>query len=406
MSLRGRLALFLALAMGLALLLQGGLAYFAVQRLIEADLDRSLAFYLLALSEGRPSPRGEFAFRLVRAGEEVRSPNFPDLPLLPPGRYWREGWRVWALEVPEGRLFLARYDPGAWAALGQFRLALLGVGAGLTLLAVVMAWSLAGLALRPLLELAQTAQAIAQAQDLSRRVRVPGGGELRLLAQNFNGMLERLEAFLERERRFTRDAAHELRTPVAAALAQVEAARAGYIPKEEALLALEEELGRMRRLVEALLLLAREGRVEGVGLDLAALARERAEACGVAYEGPEALPYKGDPILLQRALDNLLENARLHGGGQGVRVVLREEGEGVVLEVQDQGPGMPEEALREAGRPFLRASKAPGEGLGLSVAKKVAEAHGGRLELLPNRPQGLRARLWLPRANSGLTSGG
>ncbi|WP_135257463.1 sensor histidine kinase [Thermus caldilimi] len=396
MSLRARLALFLALSIGAALLFQGGLSYLTFRRLVEADLDRSLLFYVGTLSEGRRPPRGEFAFRLAQGEEVQQSPNFPPLPALPPGAYWREGWRILVLEVPGGTLTVARYDPGAVAALRNFRLALLGTGALLTLLFALLASRLAGAALRPLSRLTEVAQKVADSGDLSHRVEAGGSGELKALAESFNHMLERLQAFLDRERRFTRDAAHELRTPVAAALAQVEGAEAGYLDQEEALQAAKEELLRMKRLVEALLVLAREGRVERVGLDLAALARQEAEAFRVPYRGPEALPFFGDPLLLSQALRNLLQNARLHGEGQGVEVVLREEGQEAVLEVRDQGPGMPEGALEEAGRPFFRASRQPGEGLGLSVAKKVAEAHGGRLELLPNRPSGLVARLRLP----------
>ncbi len=152
----------------------------------------------------------------------------------------------------------------------------------------------------------------------------------------------------------------------------------------------------MKRLVEALLVLAREGRVERVALDLAALAQEEAAAFGVPYRGPKTLPFQGNPLLLAQALRNLLQNAFLHGEGKGVVVALRPEGGEVILEVQDQGPGMSEAALKEAGRPFFRASPSPGEGLGLSVVQKVAEAHGGRLELAPNTPSGLVARLRLP----------
>ncbi|MFD3004169.1 sensor histidine kinase [Thermus tengchongensis] len=401
MSLRARLALFLALSIGLALLFQGALSYLAFKRLLEADLDRSLLFFVGALSEGRRPPRGEFAFRLVRGEEAHQSPNFPDWPRLTPGAYWREGWRVLVLEVPGGTLTVARYDPGAVAALQSFRLALLGTGGALTLLFALLASRVAQVALRPLSRLTEVAQRVADSGDLSHRVEAKGSGELKALAESFNHMLERLQAFLDRERRFTRDAAHELRTPVAAALAQVEGAEAGYLPKEEALQAAKEELLRMKRLVEALLVLAREGRVERVGLDLAALARQEAEAFRVPYQGPEALPFLGDPLLLAQALRNLLQNARLHGEGRGVEVALREEGQEAVLEVRDQGPGMPEEALKEAGRPFFRASGKPGEGLGLSVAQKVAEAHGGRLELLANRPSGLVARLRLPLPTGG-----
>ncbi len=377
------------------------MSYLAFKRLLEADLDRSLLFFVGALSEGRRPPRGEFAFRLVRGEEAHQSPNFPDWPRLTPGAYWREGWRVLVLEVPGGTLTVARYDPGAVAALQSFRLALLGTGGALTLLFALLASRVAQVALRPLSRLTEVAQRVADSGDLSHRVEAKGSGELKALAESFNHMLERLQAFLDRERRFTRDAAHELRTPVAAALAQVEGAEAGYLPKEEALQAAKEELLRMKRLVEALLVLAREGRVERVGLDLAALARQEAEAFRVPYQGPEALPFLGDPLLLAQALRNLLQNARLHGEGRGVEVALREEGQEAVLEVRDQGPGMPEEALKEAGRPFFRASGKPGEGLGLSVAQKVAEAHGGRLELLANRPSGLVARLRLPLPTGG-----
>jgi signal transduction histidine kinase len=396
MSLRARLALFLALAVGLALLFQGALSYLAFRRLVEVDLDRSLLLYVEALSEGRRPPRGEFAFRLVQEGEAHASANFPNLPDLAPGSHWREGWRVLVLKVPGGTLTVARYDPGAAAALRNFRLALLGVGALLTLAFALLASWLAQAALRPLSRLTEVARKVADSADLSHRVDPAGGGELKALAEAFNHMLERLQAFWERERRFTRDAAHELRTPVAAALAQLQAAEAGYLPKEEALEALKEELLRMKRLVEALLVLAREGRVERVALDLAALAQEEAAAFGVPYRGPKTLPFQGNPLLLAQALRNLLQNAFLHGEGKGVVVALRPEGGEVILEVQDQGPGMSEAALKEAGRPFFRASPSPGEGLGLSVVQKVAEAHGGRLELAPNTPSGLVARLRLP----------
>ncbi len=91
MSLRTRLALFFALAIGFALFFQGALSYVAFKGLLEADLDRSLLFYARALAEGRPGPRGEFAFRLVQGGAETQSPNFPDLSPPGPGRYWKEG---------------------------------------------------------------------------------------------------------------------------------------------------------------------------------------------------------------------------------------------------------------------------------------------------------------------------
>ncbi len=317
MSLRTRLAFFFALSIGLALLFQGALSYLAFKGLLEADLDRSLLFYVRTLSQGRPSPRGEFAFRLVQGEARTQSPNFPGFPERPPGAYWWEGWRVRVLEVPGGLLAVARYEPEALLALARFRLALFGVGAALTLLFSLLASRLAGAALRPLAHLTRVARRVAESQDLSHRVPPEGGGELKALAEAFNHMLERLEAFLERERRFTRDAAHELRTPVAAALAQVEAAKAGYLTREEALSALEEELLRMKRLVEALLVLAREGRVERVDLDLAALAREAAEGFGVPYRGPETFPYRGNPFFFPRPSGTSCKTPSSTGRGRG-----------------------------------------------------------------------------------------
>ncbi len=139
---------------------------------------------------------------------------------------------------------------------------------------------------------------------------------------------------------------------MAAALAQVEAAEAGYLSQGEALQATKEELLRMKRLVEALLVLAREGRVTPVPLDLAALAREEARAFGV-LPGARNPPLRGDPLLLAQALRNLLRNALLHGEGKGVEVRLATQGDTLLLEVKDEGPGMPEEALKAAGRPFF-----------------------------------------------------
>jgi signal transduction histidine kinase len=134
-----------------------------------------------------------------------------------------------------------------------------------------------------------------------------------------------------------------------------------------------------------------------VSLDLAALARELAAEAGVPYAGPERLELSGDPLLLRQALLNLLDNARKYAEGSEIRLELKRREGFAVLEVSDTGPGMPPEALRQAAEPFYRApgTRQAGVGLGLSVAAQVAQVHGGRLELEPNAPRGLVARLWL-----------
>jgi signal transduction histidine kinase len=216
-------------------------------------------------------------------------------------------------------------------------------------------------------------------------------------------MMERLQAFREREAEFTRNASHELRTPLTAIRLQLGAWRQGYATPEETLGVVEEETGRMTRLTEALLTLAREGRTQRVGLDLAALARELAERAGVPYGGPERLELPGDPVLLRQAVLNLLDNAGKYAVGSEIRLDLERQEGFAVLRVSDTGPGLPPEALGRAAEPFYRApgNRAPGVGLGLSVVARVAQVHGGRLELRSNAPRGLVAELWLGLGREG-----
>lgn len=267
-------------------------------------------------------------------------------------------------------------------------------------LGALLALLLSRPALRPLRHLLTTARRVADSGDLSLRV-PPGGGELGALSATFNRMLERLAAFGARESAFTRNAAHELRTPLTAMRSHLSSYREGYGSAEETLSVLDEEVERMMRLSEALLTLAREGRTRRVGVDVAELAKETAAAAGAEYRGPDRLELSGAPILLRQALVNLLENARKHAPGAKVEVTLEPRSLAdqtfAVLSVLDNGPGLSAEVLNRAGEAFYRApgTRVAGSGLGLAVVKQVAESHGGRLELAPNPPQGLRAEVWL-----------
>jgi Signal transduction histidine kinase len=399
-NLRVRLALFIALAVAMALLVQAFFGYLFFLRALESSLDRELQAVARRIARGAPIRPGRFPIRLVLDGETVyQDPRFPNL--LPPqtsGGRWESGWRVFSQVLPNGRLEVARDANEALGFLATLRRAALLTALLVAGLGASVAFLLSGPALRPLTHLLRVVASVAESGNLGLRVPEEGNGELKELGQLFNRMLARLQGFFERERRFTQDASHELRTPLAAIQAQVEAYRTGYQSAEEALEAVAEEATRMQRLVESLLVLAREGQTARVPFDLAALAREEAKRSGASYQGPERLEVEGDPLLLRQAFKNLLDNAKKHAPGAPVEVRLM-EGEEVVLEVADLGPGLPEEGYREAARPFWRAedARAPGEGLGLSVVARVAEAHGGRLELLPNVPTGLRARIVLPR---------
>lgn len=445
MSLRLRLALFIAVAIALALLVQGFLGYASFERLQMGNLERKLDAYLGRIAgqmEGRRGP-----VRMPRPdrdnnGLQFSSPNFIErfrlddprpIPLNPtqPGsiahaRLVREGqvlreWGSFPGEVPlssspETRLvnnWLFRsvrlnpevYLQGAVEA-SQVRASLLGyqqtvlfTALVVALLGALTAWVLSGPALRPLQHLLQTTRRVADSGDLSLRVPPEGSGELRHLSQTFNQMLERLAAFRQRETEFTCNAAHELRTPLTALRLQLDSQRQGLATSEEILPVVQEEIERMTHLSESLLTLAREGRGQRVGLDLARLAREVAQKTGVLYQGPDKLEISSDPILLRQALENLLSNSQKYAPLATILVELRRSADGqfVILSVRDTGPGIAPEVLERATEPFYRAPgvRIPGNGLGLSVVSQVAKAHGGQLVLENLEPQGLKAELWI-----------
>lgn len=445
MSLRLRLALFIALAIALALLLQGFLGYASFERLQMGNLERELDTYLgrIALQlEGRRAPPR--LFRRERDDDESRASGLIPLDHLHDGallaplpnptptgsiahaRLVREGevlreWGRFPTEVPlfdslEARLEQnwlyksLRLGPNLYlqgaleasqvrASLAGYRQTVLFTALVVALLGAGVAWLVSRPALRPLRHLQEAARRVADSGDLSLRVPAEGSGELFHLSQTFNQMLERLNAFRQRETEFTRNAAHELRTPLTALRLQLDTQQQGLASPEETLAVVREEVERMSRLSESLLTLAREGRGQKVGLDLAQLAREVASRAGVPYRGPETLELSGDPFLLAQALENLLNNAQKYAPKAAVQVELEATPDQAfaILRVRDEGPGMLPEVTKRATEPFYRAPgvRVPGHGLGLSVVAQVARAHQGRLVLLPNQPQGLQAELWI-----------
>ena len=213
-----------------------------------------------------------------------------------------------------------------------------------------------------------------------------------LAAATLRPVLARLEAGLERERRFVAEASHELRTPLSLLKAELELAlRRPRSPEEQhaALASAAEETDRLVRLAEDLLVLARadEGELrlrrepistrellEAVARRFAATGRE------VEVDAPAGLTVSGDRLRLEQALGNLVDNALRYGSGT-VRLVARQDDAGVVLSVADEGEGFPAAFLPHAFERFTRAEvgRARGAaGLGLALVEAIARAHGGR----------------------------
>jgi two-component system OmpR family sensor kinase len=267
--------------------------------------------------------------------------------------------------------------------LGSLRLflvlsALVAAGVGALAVALLMRR-----ALRPLGQLADAAAQIERTGDSRRRLPEPAAtDEVGRLAVTLNEMLASLERARDAERRFLADASHELRTPLTALRGNVAyLARHGASP--ELVSDLEADAERLVLLADDLLVLSREEAAEPpedeVRLD--ELARAAAQADGtIDVVAPEPVRVRGDRASLERALANLVQNARRYGPDGGRIGVTAEQAHGVArLSVRDEGPGLdPNEAQRAFERFWRGHQGGPGSGLGLAIVRATAERHGGR----------------------------
>ena len=250
--------------------------------------------------------------------------------------------------------------------------ALVAAAAGAAALALLMRR-----ALRPLGTLARAAAEIERTSDPRRRLpQAENDDEIGRLAQTLNGMLSALERSRDAERRFLADASHELRTPLTALVGNVDyLARHGAT--DELVAELEEDTRRIAKLADDLLALSREEAAaspdEVVSLD--ELAR-KAGGDGVATASPVLV--RGDRAALERALANLVENARRHGRGT-ISVDAAVHGDLATLTVSDEGEGLQGDAAEHAFERFWRGpDPGAGSGLGLAIVRATAERHGGR----------------------------
>ena len=286
----------------------------------------------------------------------------------------------------------------------------------MTALAACIGWGISGRSLRPIHRIIACAEEIAEG-DLSRRVpEEPAADELGALSRTLNRMLSSLEESFQRERRFTSDASHELRTPVAVILAYTEgllgdsALPAEDREKAETIL---RECRRMQRMIAQMLTLTRaqEGRypvemericlndvMEGVSL----AAAEQAERQGVSlrFAAEEKIMFTADQSLVTQLLLNLIENAVKYGRPGGT-VICRasREGEWARLSVADDGVGISEENLPHIFERFFRADTArdrTGTGLGLSIVQWIVNLHGGEIHVKSRLGEGTEFTVRLP----------
>jgi two-component system OmpR family sensor kinase len=290
------------------------------------------------------------------------------------------------------------------------------IGAPLALvLAGGLGFLLATRALAPVEALRRRAAGITLDHSGERLPLPAAEDELHRLAETLNAMLDRIEGSLERERVFVADASHELRTPLAILRAELDLAhRPERTPEElrEAIHSASEEVDRLSRLAEDLLVIARadQGRLpikrepaevrdllERVGSRFASRARDAGRT--VTVDAPVDLIGELDVLRVEQALGNLLDNALRHGRGD-VRLAARSEDGSLLIEVADDGPGFAEGFEAVAFERFTRGEEGRtggGAGLGLAIVEAIARAHGGRVTVVrAGAPATLR--IALPRS--------
>ncbi|MEV7994322.1 ATP-binding protein [Streptomyces sp. NPDC086077] len=274
---------------------------------------------------------------------------------------------------------------------------LLGVVAGVT-------WLVTGRALRPVEGIRSEMAEITASEDLSRRVPEPGThDEVARLARTTNETLAALETSVDRQRRFVADASHELRSPIASLRTQLEVAAAH--PELLDLDGAVEDTVRLQRLAADLLLLARLDageRPTGTRVDLAELAREQAAGRKGVSVDADSLEVAGSRGQLGRVLANLLDNAQRHAHS-AVTVAVRRDGDRAVVQVADDGDGVPGADRERVFERFVRLDDARsrdegGAGLGLAIARDVAARHGGTLTVHDAPAGGALFELRLPLA--------
>jgi signal transduction histidine kinase len=356
-------------------------------------------------------PGGEV---LAAAGNPIPMPDEETWNRLRSGPLWF-GRGLAGAPAKGGSIILMRVPlPEGAARRAAIRVALLVLGALAVSLALV--YPLSRSITRPVEKLTSVVEAYGRG-DLSRRSGLGGlQDEVGRLARSFDEMADRIQATRKAEKELLANVSHELRTPLARIKVALELIDAPDSGVRRRLATIGEEVDDLDRMVADILTATRLDLaalpLRKVPVDVAALiekARQRVLALDpslrIDARVEPGLTVLADEALLSRALDNLLDNARKYASGTPVELEARLQDGAVVLAVRDHGPGIPPGDLPRVFDPFFRGEGAPGRaegfGLGLALARRVAEAHGGSAQAEHAEGGGARIELRFPAATAG-----
>jgi two-component system, OmpR family, sensor kinase len=432
-SLRARLFVTLTLVLAATGLAAGVLAFrFVFDEAIE--LQDSTLIQIAAVAATAPLAHGEPALDQIDADTRVAIEELgkerADAKDIPPLVTLADGLHTIARDHQAWRFLVRTRADGSRFAVGQPTAARDEIASGsalrtvLPLLAVIPFLMLVvGLVIR---QTFRPMARVAMRLDARRPEQVEGlpldgmPNELHPFIASINRLLERIRLMIDQQRRFVADAAHELRSPIAALSVQSENLRRADLPQasRERVAALQDGIRRTAHLLEQLLALARYDTMDDLAVPVSSLdqcAKEavsdllgaaRARALDLGFTQIESVSVRAEPVMLAVMIGNLIDNAiRPTPAGGRVDVGICREGDHVTLLVEDTGPGIPQTDLARIFEPFFRGSQPAddGTGLGLSIVKRIAERLGGSVFLenvvSPDR-SGLRASVKIPAVDN------
>jgi signal transduction histidine kinase len=334
-------------------------------------------------------------------GTPIAAAGRPLPPPPPPrgegGWMYGMGGAAWSFRLPDDRMIVVR-APGRHRHPAIGLVLLLG---GIALAVALAAYPVVrGLTRR--LERLQAGVDTLGAGNLSARVSVEGKDEVARLAESFNRAAARIEELMGAHRMLLANASHELRTPLSRIRLGIELLQQTHEPKYKA--ALEHDVAELDLMIDEILLTSRLGAVQKPqmeeSIDLLGLAAEECSRYDDCWAEGQTLTVMGERRLLARLIRNLLDNAG-HHGAPPVRVVVRQHDGRAILEVIDQGEGIPETERERVFSPFHRlGGDSRGMGLGLALVRQIARLHGGDATIAPRPDNPSCVQVSLPMAVS------